>query len=587
MKKSKRLSVVAGALSLSVVLAACGSGDQAPKENEGHQDQEQAVGEPQEGGQITAAMYSAPDHQFNPIFYRSSYDANILDFTHEALVGQDAELNYIPRLAKEWEFNEDQTELTYFLNEGVKWHDGEEFTADDVVFTFTSIADGDYTAAGGVRVDYVSNLVGYEEYRDGEAETLAGVEAIDEYTVKFTFKEPNVTALYNTSFPIIPEHVFGEIPVAEMPNHPASRNAGEVIGTGPFKLTQYQDGEQYILERHEDYWQGKPYLERIVWRVIDQAIMTGMLSNNELDLVTQPSGVAPADASDVEALDNVVVEERQDLAYQYLGFKLHHSDDEKKWNDPSTWRVNEKVADVNVRQAIAHAIERENMVNGLLYGRGTVIDAPFPEASWAFNPDAATHYEYSVDKANALLDEAGYVDANGDGFREDPNGNEWTLNMDYPTGNQVRERSAPIIKENLEAVGIRVNLRNPREASGHFEVLETNNTDWDLYLAGWSLASGDVDPGGIHRSTAPYNYLRWLNEESDALIDKGMQAPEAFDIDFRKQVYADWAKLYSEEVPAVILYSQNVVHAWNERLQGIEVKAHTLKDGSHLWWVKQ
>ncbi|NIK76884.1 peptide/nickel transport system substrate-binding protein [Paenibacillus castaneae] len=586
------------ALTLIVVLTACTNNNSkttpttSPKESNvvestpGDDKKPNADG-PQKGGEITAAMFSPPDNQFNPIFYDSAYDANILDLVFEGLVEQNDKLEFIPLLAKEWKFNDDFTELTYILNQGVKWQDGETLTADDVVFTYKSIADPDYTAAGGVRVEYVDKLVGYDDYVGGKSTEFPGVVKVDDYTVTFKFSEPNVTAISNTAFPIIPKHIFKDVAVKDMPTYSASFKAGEVIGTGPFKLTKYQEGEQYILERFDDYWQGAPYLDRIVYRVLDQAIMSGMLQNNELDLVTRPEGIPASDADDIAALPNVKVLEQQALAYQYLGFKLHTSTDESKWNDPSTWKVNEKVADKRVRQAIAYAINRQGFVDGLLFGKGTVIDAPFPEASWAFDAKATIHYDFNADKAKALLDEAGYKDTNGDGFREDPNGKEWILNLDYPTGNKVREKTAPIIVENLKDVGIKVNLRNPRDASSHFAIIEKNNTDLDMYLAGWSLDSGDPDPAGISLSTAPYNYIRWMNKDSDDLIKKAMKAPEAFDIAYRKQIYSDWAKLYSEEQPAIILYSGNDIHAWNSRLQGISVKPHTIVSSAHLWWVKQ
>ncbi|MDE5416310.1 peptide-binding protein [Alkalihalobacterium chitinilyticum] len=591
MKKSLTL-MLAGALSLGTILAACGGGgEEAPTTDpteDTEQGEEQAAGEPQEGGTLNAAMFSAPAGQFNPIFYSDSYEANILDLTHEALISLDEELQWIPSLAKEWEFNDDFTELTYFLNEDVKWHDGEHFTADDVVFTYTAIADPDYTAAGGVRVDYVNQLVGYEEYVAGEADTLAGVEAVDEFTVKFTFKEPSITANQYTSFSIIPKHVFEDVAVKDMPEHAASRNAGNVVGTGPFKLTDILEGQQYILERNEDYWQGKPYLDRVVWKVVNQDVMLGQLQNEELHMVGLPGGVPAADAQDVEAMPNVTLVQDQDFGYQYMGFKLHHSAGEQSdWTDKSGWVPNEKLQDVNLRQAIAFAVNRQGFVDGLLYGSGTVLNAPFPEASWAFDPEAVNQYDFNPERAIEILDEAGYEDVNGDGFREDLNGNELTLNLDYPTGNQVRERTAPIIKENLEAVGLRVNMRSPREAAAHFELVEKNNTDWDLYLAGWGLSTGDPDPSGIHRSTAPYNYLRWDNAESDELLSKALQTPEAFDLEYRQQVYRDWANLYSQELPALPLYSANVNVAFNTKFHGWTVKPRNVNADSHLWWLEQ
>ncbi|MFB4163661.1 peptide-binding protein [Alteribacillus sp. JSM 102045] len=594
MKKKSFLFFLMVLLSFGFILAACSGGDEPTEGEETDtaegedvtEEGEESAGEPQDGGMITAAMYSAPGGQFNPIFYEDAYEANILDFTHESLVAQDENLEFIPELAHDWEFNDDQTELTYFLEEGVTWHDGEEFTADDVVFTFTSIADPEYVNSGGVRTDYVNKLVGYEEYAAGEADELEGVQSEDDYTVTFTFEEPNVTALYNTSFPIIPEHVFADVAVEDMPENSASINAGEVVGTGPFQLTDMQEGEQYVLEKHEDYWKGEPHLDGIQWQVIDQEIMTGMFENGELDLVKDPGGVPKADIETVEQMDHITMFEQQDLGYQLLGFR-HNRGPNDSVTDTDTWEPNEKVQDKQLRQAIAHAINREGIIEGLLYGSGEVLNAPFPEASWAFDPDAVHQYEYSEEKANELLDEAGYEDTNGDGFRENPDGEEFVLNLDYPTGNKVRERSAPVIQENLEAVGLKVDLRNPREAAAHFEELEKNDTDWDMYLAGWSLASGDPDPNGIHGSESAYNYLRWDNEESDQLIQEAMQAPEAFELDYRKEKYSEWAELFSEELPEIPLYSENHVFAHNSSLHGITKKPHTIVDDSHEWWLEQ
>ncbi|SDI57359.1 peptide-binding protein [Alteribacillus bidgolensis] len=596
MKKQSLQLIFIALISFGFILAACSREDE-PIEEEvtgagedpteiKEETVEEPTGEPQQGGTITAAMYSAPGGQFNPIFYEDAYENNILSFTHDFLVAQDENLEFTPELAHDWKFNEDQTEITYFLEEDVTWHDGEQFTADDVVFTFTSMADPEYINSGGLRTEFVNKLVGYEEYAAGEADELEGVQAEDDYTVTFTFKEPNVTALYNTSFPIIPEHVFSDIAVEDMAEHPASTDAGEVIGTGPFKLTEMQDGEQYILEKHEEYWKGEPYLDRIQWQVIDQEIMTGMLENGELDLVKDPGGVPKADIETVKQMEHITMFEQQDLGYQYLGFR-HHRGPNDSVTDKSTWEPNEKVQDKELRQAIAHAINREGIIEGLLYGSGQVLNAPFPEASWAYDPEAVHQYEYSEDKANELLDNAGYKDTNDDGFRENPEGEEFVLNLDYPTGNKVREDAAPIIKDNLESVGLKVDLRHPRDASAHFVELEKNNTDWDMYLAGWGLASGDPDPDPLHGSESAYNYLRWDNEESDKLIQEAKQAPEAFDLEFREKKYAEWAALFSEELPEIPLYSENNVFAHNSSLHGITKKPHTIVDNSHEWWLEQ
>src|SRR5699024_10491151 len=183
---------------VGMILTAC-SEDVAEEEPDNEDPQEEDAvedgdkGEPQPGGTITGAMYSAPSGMFNPIFYEEAYEANILDFTHESLFIQNENLEFEPNIAEEgWELNDDQTELTIHLKEDVTWHDGENFTAHDVVFTYQSIADPDYVKAGGVRSNYVTPLLGYEEYVEGETDEFEGVVAEDDYTVTFNFNEPNV-----------------------------------------------------------------------------------------------------------------------------------------------------------------------------------------------------------------------------------------------------------------------------------------------------------------------------------------------------------------------------------------------------------
>src|SRR5699024_11041789 len=117
----------------------------------------------------------------------------------------------------------------------------------------------------GIRTAFVMPLLGYDAYEGGETEEFVGVVAEDDYTVTFKFENPNVNPLYTASFPIIPKHMFEDIPVSEMPSAPESLQPGSVIGTGPFKFSDMVEREQYVLERFDDYWQGAPYLDKIVW----------------------------------------------------------------------------------------------------------------------------------------------------------------------------------------------------------------------------------------------------------------------------------------------------------------------------------
>ncbi|MGM8212165.1 ABC transporter substrate-binding protein [Virgibacillus sp. W0430] len=586
-------------LLFGVLLSACSknSSSEAPAETdtkEGEsQEQEEAVdsGEPKQGGTIVGAMYSAPTGMFNPIFYEEAYEANIIDFVFEGLFSQDNSLNWIPNLAKEWDTNDDHTELTVTLEDGVKWHDGEDFTAEDVVFTYQMISDPDYVKAGGIRTNYVTQLLGYDAYVAGETDEFEGVVAEDDLTVTFKFAEPNINPEFSASFLIIPKHVYEDVPVAEMPEFEASLQPGKVIGTGPFKFTDMIEREQYVLERNDDYWKAQPYLDKIVWKVVEQSVMTGLLENGEIDFVAEPGGIAPPDYEIVDGYDHINIIEQADFGYQLLGFKHNHrtaEDVESGELNPDNWNPNKKIPK-EVRQAIAWAIDRQALIGtgpgqGLLHGKGQIINSPIAVQFWAHDKNAAVDYNYNPDKAAEILDEAGYKMGN-DGFRTDPDGNEWVINMDYPTGNELRERSAPIIKKYLEDVGIKVNLRQPKEMSAYVEGLTNDNTDWDLYLLGWSLGSGDPDPLGLWGIKDAYNFSRWNNEESQAMLENALKAPEAFDQDYRKKIYSEWTHLFSDDLPALILYAQNNLWAHHVDINGIDPRPYTMYANTHLWWL--
>ncbi|WP_339217082.1 ABC transporter substrate-binding protein [Ornithinibacillus sp. FSL M8-0202] len=576
---------------VSILLVACDDKTDNPLEENSAPEKEDIMkeaSEPTPGGSIVGAMYEPPAGMFNPIFYEDPYEANILSFTHESLVGQNEQLEFIPKLAKSWETNEDQTELTLYLEEEVKWHDGEEFTADDVVFTYQSIADPDYTEAGGVHTAFVEPLLGYSEYVNGDTDQFQGVIADDTYTVTFKFKEPMINPLYIASFPVIPEHIFKEIPIADMPSAEASINPEKVIGTGPFKFAKAVEGEEYILERHDAYWQGTPYLDEIIWRVVAKSVIAGLLERGEVDIIANPDVISANDYETVRDLENITLVEQPDFSYQILGFKLHHQTKEDVENgiiNPTNWKPNPKLSEPQVRQAIAYAINREQLIMELLNGRGQLLHSPIAQSFWAYDESATEHYSFDPEEAKALLDELGYVDTNEDGFREDPDGNEWVLHFDYPTGNAIREETGPLIAQMLEEIGIKIELREPKEMFTFIQDLTNDNNDWDLYLLGWNLSSTEPDPANLWLSTAAYNFSRWNNPDSDDLLNKAIKTPEAFEQDYRLDVYHDWQKLYSEELPALILYTPNNVWAYNNRLKGIEPLPYTLYNNTHQWWV--
>jgi len=527
--------------------------------------------EPVAGGTVTLAMFSAPAGMFNPLYYEDLYESYVLGFVFESLMQQEDDLSYSPLLAESWTFSEDKKDITFKLRKGVKWHDGQEFTADDVVYTYTTLADKEYD---GVRAYYAEPLLGYEEFHEGKTDTFKGVEKIDNYTVVFHFKEAKPNALDTVSYLIVPKHIYGKYAIKDLKT--AKESTESPIGTGPFKISQMVTNESYELVRFDDYWDGKPYLDKIVWKVVNQEVAPGLLKSGELDVMTD---LGPFDVELVSGIENIKLWETPDFGYQYLAFKFGKLDKDGK-TTPNTLPYQDK----KLRQAFAYAINREGMVKGLLKGHGVVMNAPMPPVSWAAaKPEELNQYPYDPEKAKKLLDEAGYKDVDGDGFRETPDGKKMELTLDYPTGNKVREQSAPIIQQNLKDVGINIKLNTPRDVGSHYDAIEKDEVQ--MFLAGWSLST-DPDPSGIWKSTDPWNFPRWVNAESDKLIDDGLSL-QAFDQNYRKDVYVKWQKLVNDELPYIFLYSQNAISAYNKRIQNVHEGTFGILRDVHKWWIKQ
>lgn len=529
MKKKIGLLSLAMILVLSIFVTACNSND-AAKNTE---------------NKVTLGMFSAPSGVFNPVFAEELYDNYVNNYVFGSLWHIDANYNYVPEIAEKWEFSPDHKFLTIHLRKDVKWHDGQPVTADDMIFTWNVMASPDYT---GPAFDQVQIIKGAQAVHDKKAKTISGATKLDDYTIKVEFEKPIANALDKLWITPIPKHVFEKIPVKDMPNAPETKT--KIVGNGPYKIKEIKPNEYVVLEKNKDYFiKGKPYIDTVVWKVVDPDVAVGALKDGEIDVMTQ---VSPDNAEKLKDDPNLAIVEQPDFGYQYLGLNT----------------ANPKLQDVKLRQAIAYAINRKALVDGLLKGHGYVLNQAISKASWAYNADLENKYPYDVNKAKQLLAEAGYKDVNGDGYVEDKNGKPFELTLDYPTGNEVRMKSAPIIVEDLKKAGIRVKLNNPRDVSAHYDAVEQGKVE--MFLAGWAVTNPDPDQQQTYFSTSKYNYSRYKNPKSDELLLKALYSPEAFDREKRKQIYKEWTELYANEVPIIFLYSQNRIEVYNKRIEGVK-----------------
>ncbi|RFB18242.1 oligopeptide ABC transporter substrate-binding protein [Bacillus sp. HNG] len=569
MKKSALWTIVL-LLVMSLFLAACGGNEEkAGKDNEKTGSE---TSEPKEGGKITLAVDQAPEGVFESAYYRSVIDAQILGFTGGSIYKVNDDLEYVPNLA-EWTISDDKLTYTFKFKEGVKWHNGEELTADDYAFALETIADPDYD---GSRFNYVEGIKGATEKKEGKADHIEGVNVIDKYTVAVTFKEVKINNLENLWSDPMPKKHYEGVPVAELGESDQVRL--NPVGLGPFKVKKVVPGEYVELERFDDYWEGKPLLDGVVIKVIDPSLANGAFQNGEIDIMN----IAPASVKELEKMDHVRVEEATGTVYSYIGLRFGHRDQATRTNVADFDKFKSK----ELRQALLYAIDRQAMIDGFLSGKGKVFNTVIPSAFWMAADDSELNqYEFNQDKAKELLASAGYKDVDGDGFVEDPEGKPFSIKFGHYAGNATFEGRSQAIIQSWNDIGVKTELATGSliEFNLYNEMKDNDDKELEAFFGSWGTGS-DPDPSGLWANDAEWNYGRWVNEDSQRLLDEGL-SEKAFDKEYRGQVYVDWQKLFNEELPALPLWENMDLYGINDRLQGVHVNAVGFQDNVHKWYV--
>lgn len=556
MKKRKRIISLVMTATLGIsILTGCSKGEESGK----------AI-EPKSKDSIVYALTSSPTGIFNPLLNDTTYDDAVIDLTYNSLLSFDKNLNPKPELAKAYEISDDNLSITFKLNDNIKWNDGKTLTADDVAFTFTSLADKGYT---GSKYGYVEKLKGAKDYHEGNIDKIEGIEVIDKNTIKFTFAQPYSPGLTNLgSIGIIPKHIWGEVPIAQWKDKKDLLT--KPVGTGPYKVVSFTEGQDVQLKRNDNYFDGDVKTEKFILKVTNEDTATGELLNGTVDVI-DASNLKNKDIKELESEGMDVTSYDSNLV-QYMGFNLR----DKKFQDK------------NLRQAFMYALDRNAMVDKLLEGNGQVVDTPMLPSSWSY-PDKSTlnNYKYNKDKAKELLKQAGYEDRDNNGIVEDKDGKELVVKLTYPTGNKLREQTAPIIQANLKDIGVKMELENMEFTALMDKVVA--NHDFELYLMGNNL-SLDPDPKPYWHSTSAsdekgnsaWNISSFKNEKADQLIEQGISVSDQKQ---RKEIYSQFGKLLNDEVPWAYLYSQNIRKAYNPHLK--DFKPYTFNDFDNVkdWYI--
>ena len=578
MKKKALIGLVTVA-GLSLTLAACGGGNGGTDTSGGANGGSGEAGtelnfsprvsntaEAIEGQTLEIAQVSNSDFPgiFSNAFYSISIDMDFFAPANESLFLFDEDLRIIDGGAASIEFDEENKQVRVTLNDGIKWNDGEDVTADDLIFPYEVIGHADYS---GVRYDGGKrNIVGMEEYHEGEADTISGIEKVNDKEIVITFKE-FVPSMLQGGGPVLsyamPKHVFEGIEVKDMEaSDPVRKNP---VTIGPYYIDNIVPGESVSYLPNEFYYGETPKLDRIVMTKVPTAQAVASIEAKEYDIY---SGMPTSEYTSWQNAEGYEMIGQQETAYNYIAFKLGHFDTEENKNvmDPDA-----KMGNNLVRQAIGYAIDNDTIAqrlyNGLQQGANSLIVPVFGNLHDA---DFAG-FTYDPEKANELLDEAGYVDVNDDGIREDADGNEFTINFAFRDGGDTAQALAEYYIQQWEEVGLNVELATGRliEVNAFYEQLQNDEGDIDMYQAGWGTGF-DPNQEGLYGELAQFNMTRYVSEKNTELINK-MSSEDAFDADKAKEIYSEWQQYAFEQafvIPTTYSYAVLPVH---ERVVGYDV----------------
>lgn len=478
-----------------------------------------------------------------PILASDSASHSIAGLIYNGLVKYDKDMNIVGDLAESWDISDDGLVITFHLRKGVKWHDGKPFTAKDVLYTYQITVDPKTPTA------YAGDFLKVKK-----------AEVLDDYTFRVTYDKPFAPSLISWSSAVLPRHLLEgqDITKSSLARHP--------VGTGPYLFKEWLAGQKIVLVSNADYFEGRPYVDGHVTRIIpDMATMFLELRARNIDMM----GLTPLQYT--RQTENNLFRQSFDkyrylaFAYTYLGYNLKHP----------------FFADKRVRQAISYAINKEEIISGVLLGLGKPATGPYKPGTWAYNENVKT-YSYNPQKARELLRAAGWTKTNNDGFLE-KDGRPFTFELVTNQGNETRQKCAEIIQRQLKEVGIDVKIRILEWAAFINDFI--NKRRFEAVILGWTIP---LDPDAYdvwHSSkTAPeeLNFISYKNPEVDALLEK---ARSTFDQKLRKKYYDRFQEILVEDQPYTFLYVPDELVIISKRFRGIEPAPIGLSHNFIKWYV--
>lgn len=481
----------------------------------------------------------------NPILQSSVAEAEVATLTSFGLFSFDWNFkpSAIADVVESWQTSTDRLYDKVVLRDDLVWSDGEPITAEDVEFSFRVI---------------MSSAVPVPAVRQG-TDQLKMVKAYDDHTLIYFQKESLATNVWNLNFPVIPKHIYADS-IAEDPTLRTSRYHAQQEKTpvygGPYEVVSRERGSNVLLKRRESYYmhegeqvRDRPYFEKVRHRVIeDTNTQLLALKSGDVDEALLGAEQWRTQTNDNDFYQNNTKVRGSEWTFFYIGWNLRSP----------------LFEDLQVRKALAHAMNYDEMINDLCYGLYPRCHGIYHPDAWMYPEDPAPLYPYDLDKAEDLMDEAGWGDSDGDGIRDkEIRGRLVPFEFSLMVSNKPdRIAICNLYRENLESIGIRCNIA-PLEAAVFQE--RTFEKKFEAAFSGWGAGADPYTGRNIFGTDADRNYVSYSNPKVDELFDEG---ETEFDRDERAKIYGEIHNLIFQDQPYLFLYNRSSFYGFNKRLRG-------------------
>lgn len=504
---------------------------------------------PQAGGTLIRRL-SSDIATLNPLRASTGNDRYVHKYLYTPIVYLDRNLQPVPGLAKHWTISPDGLTYRFVLNEKATFSDGSPVRAADVLFTLRTIVDPTSEAP---------QIAGFFEDLD-----LTRTRAIGDHVIDVAFRQPMASQLIHfADVLVIPEHIYSK------GNFNADFN-DLAVGSGPYKLISHTSGKEIVIERREDYWRDKPYIQTVVFKIIaDHGTAWNALKLGEIDETTISSDTWLRERSNPALTRAIDFRRFYTLSYNFIA-----------WNNRRPL-----LADKRIRRALAMCVPTESIIRDLYHGTARPISGPFTPDEYAFNP-AVPLIRFDPAGATRIFAETGWLDRDGDGVLE-KNGKKFTLEMLIIPGSAATMQFVQTVQAEMKKVGVQIEIR---AADGATLMQQIRAGNFDSAYLGWEL-DADPDPHSLfHSSQFPprgQNFVRYSNPEADRLIDG---ARRELNFSRRKDLYQRLHEVLADDQPYTWTVQVSLKRAISKRLRGVDTSpAYGLflwYPGEFGWWIQ-